>query len=75
MQEPELALFTTQELIDEIMRRSTFLGVIVHSEKENKSKHWEEERIFKVRFNSNLNAAQTGRLLGTVAARLDYEEK
>lgn len=67
----DLALFTSQELIDELMRRKTFLGVVIHSEQEAKTEDWPEERIFKVRFNANLDAEQTGRLLGVVAEYLD----
>lgn len=71
MHPTDLALFTTEQLIDELLRRPTFLGVVVHSEREMKGKHWGQERVFKVRFNENLDSVQTGRLLGTVAEHLD----
>lgn len=67
MQPSELAFFTTQELIEELMRRQTFFGVIVHSADEHKRDHWEDERMFKVHFNQNLDAPRAGRLLDTVA--------
>ncbi len=71
MQEPDLAFFTTQELIDELMRRKTFLGVVVHSQDEFRNAEWGEERVFRVRFNSNLDAVQAGRLLDVVAEYID----
>jgi hypothetical protein len=71
MQPSDLAFVTTDELIDELLRRRTFLGVIVHSETELKTPEWGGARHFKVRFNGNLDAGQTGRLLGTVAEYID----
>ncbi len=71
MNQDELALFTSQELIDELMRRKTFLGIVVHSEQEAKTDTWPEERLFKVRFNANLDTEQAGRLLAVVAAHMD----
>lgn len=71
MNQDDLALFTSQELIDELMRRKTFLGVIVHSEQEAKSDVWPDERIFKVRFNENLDRERTSRLLAVVAEYMD----
>jgi hypothetical protein len=64
-----LELYSTQELVEELMRRKTFLGVIVHSEAELKGA-WQGERTFKVHFNSNLDAAQAGRLLDVVAEHM-----
>ena len=52
-----LEFCTTKELIEELMRRKTFLGVVVHAEEELKAA-WQGERIFKVRFNDNLNAGE-----------------
>ena len=66
----DLAFYTTQELIAELLNRKTFLGVIVHSEKELKGDHWGEERIFKVNFNSNLDTGRVSRLLDRVAGYL-----
>lgn len=71
MQPSELELYSTRELIDELMRRQTFLGVVIHSDQEFKSGPWGDERIFKVHFNNNLDAAQTGRLLDSVASYID----
>ena len=63
----ELAFFTTQELIDELMRRNTFLGVIVHSEEELKYGRWRGQRYFKVQHNANLKTPEVARLLGVVS--------
>ena len=67
----ELDFFTTKELVDELMRRKTFLGVVVHSGDDMKSKEWSGETTFKVHFNSNLNTAQASHLLETVAQFLE----
>jgi hypothetical protein len=71
MQTSELAFYPTQELIDELMRRTTFLGVVVHSEGELRDKDWNGERLFQVRINNNLDVAQAGRLLDAVAEYID----
>ena len=63
MTDSELGLYGTQELIDELLRRSTFQGVIVHAAEEAKRVDWEGERTFRVRFNGNLAAEEAGRLL------------
>ena len=73
MQPNALELFTTRELVDELLRRTTFLGVIVHSEEELKET-WQGERMFKVRFNDNLNAGEACRLLGRVAEYMEQAE-
>jgi hypothetical protein len=73
MEASDLELYTTTELIEELLRRPTFLGVVVHSEEEFKNGAWNGERIFKVRFNANMDAGQAHRLLETVASRLDRD--
>jgi hypothetical protein len=72
MQGSELAFYTTQELVEELMRRQTFFGVIVHSADEQKRDDWQEERMFKVHFNQNLDSVRASRLLGTVAEYMDF---
>jgi hypothetical protein len=67
MEPSELSFFTTQELIQELTRRRTFLGVIVHSESELKHESWGDERTFKVNFNGNLDNARASRLLAAVS--------
>jgi hypothetical protein len=71
MEPTELALFTTQELIDELVRRSTFLGVVVHAQDEHRQAEWTEDKIFRVQFNKNLEPPQVGRLLDTCAQHID----
>ncbi len=71
MEAGELAFFSTEELVNELVRRTTFLGVVVHAEKEWKGDDWGDERTFKVQFNSNLDTAETSRLLGRVAEYLN----
>ena len=44
------------------MRRKTFLGVVVHSEEEQKTQAWTGERVFRVHLNGNLDVAEAGRL-------------
>ena len=73
MQPTVLDLCTTRELVEELVRRKTFLGVIVHSEEELKT-DWQGERMFKVRFNENLNAGEACRLLGRVAEYMEQTE-
>lgn len=71
MDSSELAFYTTDELINELMRRRTFLGVIVHSPQEMKNDQWGEERTFRVHFNGNLGAGKAGRVLERVASYMD----
>lgn len=70
MSDNALELFGTQELIEELLRRSTFQGVIVHAAEEAKKADWEGERTFRVRFNANLATEEAGRLLDVVSQHL-----
>jgi hypothetical protein len=70
----ELELFTTTELIDELMRRKTFLGVIVRSEQELRTGEWRGEKVFKVHVGANLSAGEAGRLLGVVAEHIQSRQ-
>jgi hypothetical protein len=74
MPHSDLELCTSQELIAELMRRPTFLGVVVHAEEDFKNGVWQDERIFKVHFNSNLDHAAVGRLLEVVCEHLDRSQ-
>jgi hypothetical protein len=65
-----LDLFTTRELIDELIRRKTFLGLVVHAAEELKSAEWTGERVFTVHMNSNFAPAEAGRLLEVIAERM-----
>jgi hypothetical protein len=71
MEASELAFFSTEELVNELVQRTTFLGVVVQSETDWKGDAWGEERTFKVQFNSNLDTAEASRLLGYVAEYLN----
>jgi hypothetical protein len=71
MQPSDLELCTTRELVEELMRRKTFLGIVVHSEQELKSESWDGERVFKVHYNANLDAAQACRLLNAICEYMD----
>ena len=66
----ELELYSTQELINELLRRTTFQGVVVHAHEGAKDRQWTGERIFSVRFNENLDAEEAGRLLDVVGQHL-----
>lgn len=70
MEPSELELYTTRELVDELMRRRTFYGCIVHSVDDHKGEAW-TERTFSVRFNRNMERGEAGRLLETVANFLE----
>jgi hypothetical protein len=67
MNSAELEFYSTRELIDELLRRTSFQGVIVHAREGAKSPSWEGERIFSVRHSSNLETEQAGRLLDAVS--------
>jgi len=69
--QPELELFASEDLIAELMRRQTFLGVVVHAVDEHRGEEWPEERVFKVHHNHTLDGIRVGRLLGAVAEQLD----
>lgn len=71
MEACDLAFFPTQELVNELTRRTTFLGVVIHSEEDWKGGLWGDERTFKVQFNSNLDGVEASRLLSRVAEYLN----
>jgi hypothetical protein len=70
MQPSELAFYTTTELVEELMRRKTFLGVVVHSAVEHRQGSCKAGKVFKVHLNANLDCEQAGRLLEAVSAQL-----
>jgi hypothetical protein len=67
MHSSELAFYTTEELIKELMSRHTFCGVVVHSLDDHRRANWDDERMFRVHFNSNLDSARATGLLQSVA--------
>jgi len=52
------------------VRRTTFQGVIVHSNEEARGSDWSGERISRVLFNANLSTEEVGRLLDVVSQHL-----
>jgi len=74
MKPSELEFFSTRELIDELLSRTTFQGVIVHSHDEARSRDWSGERIFNVRHNANLDIEEAGRLLDVVSQFISAHE-
>lgn len=68
----ELELYTSRELISELMRRPAFKGIVVHSEDDaNRGRPTSPESIFKVHFNSNYDAQDVSRLLDIVAEHMN----
>jgi hypothetical protein len=72
MNESDLALTTTKDLIGELMRRTTFMGIVVHAEPEWKGGPWNDQQTFRVHFNSNLSTPEATRLLDAIARQLDW---
>jgi len=70
MNAADLELFGTQDLIDELLRRTTFQGVIVHAVDGAKSRDWVGERVFSVRHNANLGTEEMGRLLDVISQHI-----
>jgi hypothetical protein len=68
----DLAFATSQELINELMRRKTFLGVVIHAEGDMRGP-WIGEQNFRVHFNGALQPTEAGRLLATLADSLCLE--
>ena len=68
----DLSFVTSQELVDELMRRKTFLGVVIHAEGDVRGP-WVGERNFRVHFNGAMQPAEAGRLLATLADSLGLE--
>jgi len=66
----DLELISTSELVDELLRRTTFQGVIIHARDGAKTPGWQGERVFSVRYNTNLEAEEAGRLLEVVSEHI-----
>jgi hypothetical protein len=66
MQSSDLAFYTSEELIQELMRRKTFYGCVIHSAEDHKHDAW-DERTFRVHYNQNLDHVRASRLLDRVA--------
>lgn len=74
MRHSDLELYGTQELLDEVLRRTTFQGVVVHAEGGIKGREWAGERVFKVRFNGNLGRDEAHRLLSAVSEHMQLND-
>jgi len=72
MEPADLELFTTKQLIAELLRRQTFQGVVIHAEDTPRTLRWDGERFFQLHFNANLTRDQICNLLGAVA---DYVQE
>jgi len=70
MSQGDLELYDTQDLVDELLRRTTFQGVVVHAEGGVKDADWQGERVFHVRFNGNLGHDEAHRLLTAVSEHM-----
>ena len=67
----DLEFYTNEELIEELVKRTNFLGTIIFSEKEYLNNDWgKEKRNFKVKFNTNLTNKQVGKLLEHIAQHI-----
>jgi hypothetical protein len=71
----ELELFSTEDLINELMRRTTFQGVVVHARDGAKSRHWDGERVFRIRINQNLAPEEASRLLDVVSQHIGGDDR
>jgi hypothetical protein len=74
MKATELAFVPSRELVDELVRRQSFLGVIVHAVEETRGQGWAGSKNFQVRFNENLDAESVSRLLNIVAEGISPPE-
>jgi hypothetical protein len=70
----ELAFYSSRELVNELMQRQSFLGVIVHALEETRGQGWNGNKNFQVRFNENLDAEAVSRLLNIVAEGISPSE-
>jgi hypothetical protein len=70
----DLDLCSTRELIEALVRRTTFLGIVVHSGQEHRGPWQHGERSFHVHYNANLDDSEARRLLAVVSEQLDRFE-
>lgn len=70
MNDRELELYSTEELVREILGRASFRGVVVHMCDDVGNRPEPDEMTFNVRFNRNFEADEIGRLLDVVSRRL-----
>lgn len=70
MTSDDLELIPTQQLINELVRRTTFLGIIVQSTEEYRNTWTQGERSFRVHYNENLADDEARRLLAIVSDQM-----
>jgi hypothetical protein len=73
MQVTGLEFYTAKELVQELMNRQTFLGLVIHSEEELRENDWHGEKVFKIHLNRNLDTEQASRLLNVLADRMQFD--
>ncbi len=73
MDDTDLAFYSTEQLIDELMRRKTFLGLVIHADEELRHTRWQGDKVFKVHYNSNLGLEQASRLLETISESIQRD--
>ena len=66
-----LELATTAELIEELVQRQTFLGVVINSE--IRSDGWRGKQYFAIHCSQHLNKEETGRLLEIIANYIEED--
>lgn len=60
-----IEFYTSEELVQELSKRNTFVGIIIHSEKEHKAEHSLHKHWHVV--SSNLTNEQALKLMNDVA--------
>ncbi|MFO0958880.1 MAG: hypothetical protein U0800_15870 [Isosphaeraceae bacterium] len=70
----ELELYPTRDLVEELLRRSTFQGVIVHAIEESREPDWQGERLFTMRHSQCLGTDEAARLLDIVSSFIAQRE-
>ncbi|WP_165248344.1 hypothetical protein [Paludisphaera soli] len=66
----ELELYATEDLIEELLGRTTFQGVVIHSRDDAGNHPRPDETTYSVRFNRNFQTEEVGRLLDVLSRRL-----
>jgi hypothetical protein len=70
-----LEFYTSAELVNELMKRKTFMGIIIHSKEEFKERTWQGDKAFHVHVTANLDAGETSLILGAVAGSFDLKDR
>ena len=65
-----LEFYTTEDLIKEIINRTTFQGIILQAENDCKNKNWRGKKTFKIHWNENLTKKEVIEILQSTAESL-----